>query len=154
ANLIFLSAVLISCAMNAGEKDPLTIKTTNMADTSIHQFKVKSLDGGTIDFAQFKGKKILVVNTASECAYTPQYKELEALYKKYQDKLVIVGIPSNEFGGQEPGSDEEILSFCEKNYGVTFPMASKTDVKGDGISPLYKFLTSKDENGVLNAEVK
>ena len=126
------------------------------ADTTqnIYKFKVASLDGGTIDFSQFKGKKILVVNTASECGYTPQYKDLEALYEKYKEKLVIVGFPANNFGGQEPGTNSEIKTFCTKNYGVTFPMAAKISVKGDDTAPIYLWLTHKDQNGVLDAEIK
>ena len=121
---------------------------------SIYDFKVESLDGGTIDFSAFKGKKILIVNTASQCGYTKQYEGLEALYKKYQDKLVIVGFPANNFGGQEPGSNAEIKEFCKKNYGVTFPMAAKISVKGDDTAPIYKWLCNKSENGVLDAEIK
>ena len=125
----------------------------NSQAKSIHSFKVESLDGSMIDFSAFKGKKILIVNTASECGFTPQYKELEALYKTYKDKLVIVGFPANNFGAQEPGSNQEIASFCEKNYGVTFPMAAKVSVKGDDIAPIYKFLTKKEENGVKNTSI-
>lgn len=125
----------------------------NSQAKSIHSFKVEALDGSTIDFSNFKGKKILIVNTASECGFTPQYKELEALYKTYKDKLVIVGFPANNFGGQEPGTNQEIASFCEKNYGVTFPMAAKVSVKGDDMAPIYKFLTKKEENGVRNTSI-
>lgn len=121
---------------------------------SIYKFKVESLDGGTINFKNFKGKKILVVNTASKCGYTPQYEELQKLYTQYSNKLVIVGFPANNFGGQEPGSNGEIKEFCKKNYGVTFPMAAKVSVKGDDIAPIFKWLTHKDENGVLDAEIK
>ncbi len=120
---------------------------------SIHSFKVKSIDGKTIDFSKFKGKKILVVNTASKCGYTPQYEALQKVYNEYKDKLVIVGFPANNFGGQEPGSDSEIQDFCKANYGVNFPMASKVSVKGADMAPIYKWLTSKTENGVLDAEV-
>jgi glutathione peroxidase len=112
------------------------------------------LDGTDISFAAFKGKKILIVNTASECGYTPQYKALEKLYEQHKDKLVIVGFPANDFGGQEPGSNSEIKSFCTKNYGVTFPMAAKSAVTGAEISPIYQWLTQKEKNGVLNAEIK
>ena len=121
--------------------------------SSIHQFKVAALDGGTIDFVSFKGKKILVVNTASKCGYTPQYKDLEALYEKYKDKLVIVGFPANNFAWQEPGSNAEIKDFCEKNYGVTFPMAAKISVKGKNMAPIYHWLTHKEENGVMDATI-
>lgn len=113
--------------------------------TSIYDFKVEGLDGGTIDFSKYKGKKILIVNTASQCGNTPQYAELEELYKKYSSSLVIVGFPANNFGGQEPGSNSEISSFCKKNYGVTFPMAEKVSVKGDDIHPLFKYLVAEAE---------
>lgn len=121
---------------------------------SIHAFKIKSIDGKEIDFSKFKGKKILVVNTASMCGYTPQYKSLEALYKANKDKLVIVGFPSDNFGGQEYQDDKEIASFCEKNYGVTFPLTTRVDVKGDKAIPIYKWLCNKAENGVLDADIK
>ena len=131
-----------------------TSKVANDTSKNIYQFKVASLDGGTIDFSQFKGKKILVVNTASECGFTPQYKDLEALYEKYKGKLVIVGFPANNFGGQEPGTNSEIKTFCEKNYGVSFPMAAKISVKGDDTAPIYLWLTQKSQNGVLDATIK
>lgn len=114
-----------------------------MTASSIYDFKVEGLEGGTIDFSQYKGKKIMIVNTASKCGNTPQYKELEELYEKYKDKLVIIGFPANNFGQQEPGSNEEIKEFCTKNYGVTFPMASKVSVKGDDIAPIFKYLTDE-----------
>ena len=121
---------------------------------SIYDFKVPALDGSSeINFADFKGKKILIVNTASECGNTPQYKDLETLYEKYKDKLVIVGFPANNFGAQEPGSNAEIKEFCTKNYGVTFPMMSKISVKGGDQHPLYNWLTSKMLNGVADAKV-
>jgi glutathione peroxidase len=113
--------------------------------TSIYDFKVPGLDGGTIDFSKYKGKKILIVNTASQCGNTPQYAELEELHKKYSSSLVIVGFPANNFGGQEPGSNTDISSFCKKNYGVTFPMAEKVSVKGDDIHPLFKYLVAEAE---------
>ncbi|MCF8214834.1 MAG: glutathione peroxidase [Chitinophagaceae bacterium] len=121
---------------------------------TIHQFKVPSIEGQTIDFSKFKGKKVLIVNTASKCGYTPQYAELEQLHKAYGSKLVIVGFPANNFGGQEPGSNAEINDFCQKNYGVSFVMAEKVSVKGTDIHPLFKWLTSKEENGVMDAEIK
>ena len=127
---------------------------TPVKKNSIYKFKVEGLDGDVIDFSKFKGKKILVVNTASKCGFTPQYELLEKLYEKYSDKLVIVGFPANNFGQQEPGTNVEIKEFCTKNYGVTFPMAAKVSVKGDDIAPIFKWLTHKDENGVLDAEIK
>jgi glutathione peroxidase len=142
---------LVSCAFTSTDnKKPVS----NAAQSTIYQFKVEGLDGGTIDFSGFKGKKILVVNTASKCGYTPQYKDLEALYEKYKDKLVIIGFPANNFGGQEPGTNSEIKEFCSKNFGVTFPMAAKVSVKGDDMHPLFQWLTSKEKNGVLDAEIK
>ncbi len=120
---------------------------------TIYDFKVESLNGGTIDFSAFKGKKILIVNTASKCGFTPQYEDLEALYKKYQGRLVIIGFPANNFFSQEPGSNENIEAFCKKNYGVTFPMAAKISVKGNNIAPIYKWLCHKTENGVMDAKV-
>ena len=113
--------------------------------TSIYDFKVPGLIGGTIDFSKYKGKKILIVNTASKCGNTPQYAELEQLYKKFSNELVIVGFPANNFGAQEPGTNDEISSFCKKNYGVTFPMAEKVSVKGDDIHPLFKYLVEEAE---------
>ena len=111
------------------------------------EFKVKKIDGKEVKLSDYKGKVILIVNVASECGLTPQYKNLQALYEKYgKDGFVILGFPANEFGAQEPGTNEEISSFCKKNYGVTFPMFSKIVVKGDGIDPLYQYLTSSDSN--------
>lgn len=122
---------------------------------TIYDFKVESLTGGgVIDFAKFKGKKILIVNTASKCGYTPQYEQLEALYKKYKDKLVIVGFPANNFMRQEPGSNEQIEAFCKENYGVSFPMAAKISVKGNDMAPIYQWLTTKDYNGFEDNKVK
>ena len=147
---------LISCQAQTGATSKINTTQNMEKDTTanIHSFKVAALDGTEIDFATFKGKKILIVNTASECGYTPQYKDLEALYERYKDKLVIVGFPANNFGGQEPGSNNEIKSFCTKNYGVTFPMAAKISVAGADIAPIYKWLTTKDLNGVLDATIK
>lgn len=128
--------------------------TTLFTAVSIYDFKVEGLSGGQIDFSAFKGKKIMIVNTASECGYTPQYEELEKLHKQYGDKLVIVGFPANNFGEQEKGSNEEILAFCKKNYGVSFPMAAKVSVKGADIAPLYKFLTQEAKNMGIDEPVK
>ena len=121
---------------------------------SIHSFKVPSIEGGTINFAAYKGKKILVVNTASKCGYTPQYEGLEKLYKEKMDELVVIGVPANDFGRQEPGTNEDIQEFCKVRYGVTFPLASKVEVIGENTHPLYKWLTHKDENGVLDATIQ
>lgn len=127
----------------------------NMSDKStFYQFleanpnaKVKTIDGTEYDYAQLKGKKVLIVNTASECGYTPQYEDLEKLYQAYKDKLIILGFPANNFGGQEPGTNEEIKEFCKSKFNVTFPMFEKISVLGDDMAPLYKWLTSKDLNG-------
>lgn len=122
---------------------------------SIHDYTVRSIDGEKVDLKTFSGKKLLIVNTASKCGFTPQYKDLEALYERYKDRnLVIIGFPSNDFANQEPGTNEEISSFCKQNYGVKFPMMEKISVKGERIHPLYKWLTSKSENGVMNSSVK
>ncbi len=120
---------------------------------NIYDFKIKSLEGNTIDFSQFKGKKILIVNTASHCGFTPQYEGLEKLYQQYKEKLVIVGFPSADFGDQEFHEDSAIQSFCKKNYGVSFPLTTRVDVKGDNTTPIYKYLCNKSENGVLDATI-
>jgi glutathione peroxidase len=125
---------------------------TLAGDLTVHTFKVKSIEGGTIDFSKFKGKKILVVNTASKSGYTPQYEQLEKVYEEYKAKLVVVGFPANNFA-QEPGSDREIEQFCKARFGVKFPLASKISVRGDDTAPIYKWLTSKTENGVLDATI-
>ena len=121
------------------------IVASTLTGGSIYDFKVAGLDGNDIDFSQFKGKKIMIVNTASKCGNTPQYAELEKLYEKYKDKLVIVGVPANNFGEQEKGTNNEIKEFCTKNYGVTFPMTEKVSVKGDDIAPLYKYLVDQSK---------
>ena len=111
-----------------------------MADTTAHDFTLTGIDGKPMPLAEFKGSTVLVVNTASECGYTPQYEELEALWQAYRDKgLVVLGVPSNDFGGQEPGTASEIATFCKLNYGVTFPLADKTVVKGEGAHPFYRW---------------
>ena len=120
----------------------------------LYAIKLTSIDGNKIDLKTFKGKYILFVNTASECGYTPQYKKLEELHQKYKSNLVIIGMPCNDFGGQEPGKAQEIKSFCEKNYGVTFLMTEKVNVKSEPISPIYKWLTQKSENGTHDIKVK
>ena len=120
---------------------------------NIYDFKIQSLDGGTIDFSQYKGKKILIVNTASKCGFTPQYAGLEKLYEQYKDKLVIVGFPSDNFGGQEYHDNDSIKTFCQKNYGVTFPLTTRVDVKGQNTTPVFKYLCDKSENGVLDASI-
>lgn len=118
-------------------------------------FKMKSLDGKEVDLSQYQGKVVLFVNVASQCGYTPQYKGLQALHDKYSAKgLAVVGVPCNQFGGQEPGSSEEIATFCSKNYGVKFDMLEKVDVKGGGQTPLYKYLTSAEKNPRFSGPIK
>lgn len=132
------------------------ISTMGMAQTSsIHQFKVSTLEGEEFDFASLKGKKIMIVNVASKCGLTPQYEDLQKLYDMYKDKnFIIIGFPANNFLSQEPGTADEIREFCSRNYGVTFPMMEKISVKGKDMHPLYKWLTSKDLNGVLESDVQ
>ena len=141
--LLFFLFILTSVSVNAQN------------NTSIYQFKVEDLSGNTFDFASLKGKKILIVNTASKCGYTPQYEQLEAIYNKYKNKnLVIIGFPANNFMWQEPGTNAEIATFCKSKYGVTFPMMAKISVKGKDIHPIYQFLTQKKLNGVLDSKVE
>ena len=122
---------------------------------NFYDFKVKTLYGEDYDLAQLKGKKVLVVNTASKCGFTPQYADLQTLWEKYGgDNFVILGFPANNFMNQEPGTEEEIATFCQVNYGVTFPMMEKISVKGDDIHPLYSWLTNKSENGVMDQNVR
>ncbi len=121
----------------------------------IHQFKVKDLQGNEYDFSKLKGKKLMIVNTASKCGLTPQYELLQEIYHQYKSKgFEIIGFPANNFLKQEPGSESQIAQFCEKNYGVTFPMMSKVSVKGSDKHPLFRFLTQKSKNGVLTTSVK
>ena len=114
---------------------------------SLYDFTVKSIDGKPVALSAYKGKKIVILNTASKCGYTPQYADWEKFYKAHGDKIVVLGFPANNFMGQEPGTNEEVATFCQKNYGVTFPMFEKVDVVGAGQSPLYKWLTTKSMNG-------
>ncbi|OCB73914.1 glutathione peroxidase [Flavobacterium piscis] len=136
-------------------KNKLSKTDKTMAKENIYQFKVQDLSGDTFDFASLKGKKVMIVNTASKCGLTPQYKDLEAIYKEYKDKgFVIVGFPANNFASQEPGTNKEIETFCQQNYGVTFPMMDKVSVKGDDMCEVYKFLTQKSKNGLQDSEVE
>lgn len=121
---------------------------------SIYDFKIPAVDGTVIDLSQYKGRKLLLVNTASKCGFTPQYKALEQLYERYKDKLVIIGFPSNNFLFQEPGSNEKIAQFCKENYNVSFPMAAKIAVKGRNMAPIYQWLTQKQYNGYKDSKVK
>lgn len=125
------------------------------SQNSFHDFSVKDIEGKEFDLSGLKGKKVMVVNTASKCGLTPQYEQLQELYEKYSgDEFTIIGFPANNFANQEPGSNNEIATFCEKNYGVTFPMMSKVSVKGNDMHPVYQWLTSKSKNGKLDSEVQ
>ncbi|HSH67323.1 MAG TPA: glutathione peroxidase [Bacteroidia bacterium] len=123
------------------------MKTSSSSQKSVYDFRLPSLEGKEIDFQQFKGKKMLIVNTASECGYTPQYTELQHLHETHGDKVNILGFPANNFGGQEPGSNEEIGAFCQKNYGVTFQLFAKSSVLPPDQNPLYEWLTQPSQNG-------
>ena len=149
-------AMLMSCQNQAqNKKETANVTSENVMKQSIYTFKVQDIEGKEFDFASLKGKKIMVVNTASKCGLTPQYKDLQALSVEYKDKgLVIIGFPANDFMKQEPGSNEEIGAFCQKNYGVTFPMMSKITVKGNEMHPIYQFLTQKAKNGLEDSEVE
>ena len=149
--LLSVVAFFQNCANKKSEASKA--KTQELMGKTIYDYKVESLDGGEINFADFKGKKILIVNTASECGFTPQYADLEKISKDYAEKLVVIGFPANNFGGQEPGSNNEIGAFCQKNFGVTFPMAAKVSVKGEDQAPIFRYLTEKDLNGVKNASI-
>jgi len=133
----------------------MLFSVTAFSQTSgFYDFKVKTLEGDNFDFSSLKGKKVMIVNTASKCGFTPQYKDLEEVYEKYRDNLVIIGFPANNFASQEPGTAAEIRKFCTENYGVTFPMMEKISVKGNDMAPVYQWLTSKAKNGVMDSEVK
>lgn len=151
-----LSAFFFSCQNQAQNQQKVAnVNQTTMSKQNIYQFKVEDLEGNTFDFSTLKGKIILVVNTASECGLTPQYEQLQAIYEKYRDKnFVIVGFPANNFGSQEPGTNQQIASFCQKNYGVTFPMMAKISVKGSDMHAIYQFLTQKAKNGFQDSEVQ
>lgn len=156
--ILFLSTVitLASCKQShLQEVTTKTNKTSIMNNKNIYDFSVKDINGNNYNLSQLKGKKVMIVNTASECGLTPQFRDLEALYEKYKDKnFAIIGFPTNDFGAQDPGTNEQIAAFCTKNYGVTFPMMSKIVVVGDNKHELYKFLTEKSLNGLEDNEVK
>jgi len=133
----------------------ITTSTSFSQTKSLHDFTVKSIDGSDFKLSQLKGKKVMVVNTASKCGYTSQYETLEQVYEQYKNQnFVIIGFPANNFGSQEPGTNKEIREFCTSKFGVSFPMMEKISVKGDDTHPLYKWLTTKAENGVMDSEVK
>ena len=147
-NIMKIGSLLTALALPFTQNKVLN-RPTEMniaAPQTIYQFKMKGIDGKEIDFNQFKGKKVIILNTASKCGYTPQYADWEKFHKENKD-VVVLGFPANEFGGQEPGSNNEIASFCQKNYGVSFQMMEKVVVKGEGKCNLYQFLTDKTKNG-------
>jgi glutathione peroxidase len=154
--LFLFGTMLHSCQNHAqNQKNITSTQQTDMSKQYIYQFQVEDLEGNTFDFSTLKGKKILVVNTASACGLTPQYEQLQAIYEKYKDKnFVIVGFPANNFGSQEPGTNQQIATFCQKNYGVTFPMMAKISVKGSDMHAVYQFLTQKTKNGLEDSEVQ
>jgi glutathione peroxidase len=142
----YLGTMLLSLVMMMG---------ISAQSKSFHDFVVEVIDGNKFSLSQLEGKKVLVVNTASKCGLTPQYEDLEKLYNEYKNNdFVIIGFPANNFMNQEPGTNEEIKTFCQKNYGVSFPMMSKISVKGDDMHPVYQWLTNKDKNGKMNSKVK
>jgi len=147
--IAFLFTAIISVGFCTASPKPTHKKhiLVHPSAPSIYSFKLPSIDGRMIDLNKYKGKKILIVNTASKCGYTPQYGKLQALHQKMGDKLVILGFPANNFNSQEPGNNKEISEFCTKNYGVTFQMFEKLSVLGSDQSPLYKWLSTKSENG-------
>ncbi len=158
--IISLSLVLFIIAgckkekPETAEANEAITENKEQVSENIYQYQVTDLYGDPFDFSNLKGKKVMVVNTASECGLTPQYEHLQKLYDTYKDKnFVIVGFPANNFGGQEPGSDAQIASFCKENYGVTFPMMSKISVKGADMHEVYHFLTEKQKNGLQDSEV-
>lgn len=151
--LFFFITSMISCSNTKSTKEVDT-NTINKTYQSIHDFSMESIEGKNISLADYKGKVLVIVNTASKCGLTPQYKEIEAFYKKYQSKGVeVLGFPANNFLSQEPGDNGQIAQFCEQNYGVTFQMFSKISVKGKDIDPLYSYLTNKSQNGAIDAPV-
>ena len=154
ALLLVLAFVSCQKAKNKEVAINLNTQTNSMQKETIYQFKMTDLYGKEFNFSNLKGKKLMIVNTASKCGYTPQYKDLEKLYNTYKDKnFVIVGFPANNFGKQEPGTDTEIAEFCQQNYGVSFPMMTKTSVKEEDMNPVYQFLTQQSKNGFKDSEV-
>ena len=149
--LTLCAAAGVALAFTQPTATPATTmpETATAVPASVYDFTVKSIDGKDVKLSQYKGKKLLIVNTASKCGFTPQYKELEELSKKYGNKVVVLGFPSNSFK-QELTSNEEVASFCEKNYGVTFPLFETVAVKGDDVTPLYKYLADKSQNGAVS----
>lgn len=161
-NYVFLSGLLLACGLSvACTSTPASLpamssdsaQTADAASTAaktVYDFTLNDISGQPVPLSKYRGKKLLLVNTASECGYTPQYKELEELSRQHGGQVTVLGFPANNFGGQEPGSDAQIATFCEKNYGVTFPLFSKISVAGPDAAPLYQYLGSKARNGVTD----
>jgi glutathione peroxidase len=151
--ILFLAVILVSiiAIYSFRNKKPISDNLTSIYDSNIH---IKDIDGNDIDFNKFKGKKLLLVNVASKCGFTPQYEDLQKLHEKYKDKLTILGLPCNQFKDQEPGTNAEIKEFCTLNYGVTFLVTEKIDVKGENQHPIYQWLTNKSKNGLKDSSVK
>lgn len=144
----------VAAVSTSASSPEISTTPTDMESKSAYVFPLTDIDGKSFSLKEFAGKKILIVNTASKCGYTPQYADLQKLSEQYKDKLVVVGFPCNDFGGQEPEAEANVKSFCQKNYGVTFPLTEKVAVKGDAAAPIYKWLTQKSLNGVLDATIK
>ena len=157
-SVLAIAVLLLSCKQQENKAailEPVETIETMQEKNTIHSYTAEKLEGGTYNFADLKGKKVLIVNTASKCGLTPQYEQLQEIYDTYGGvDFEIIGFPANDFMSQEPGSNEEIATFCKRNYGVTFPMMAKITVKGDNMHPIYKFLTSKEQNGVADSDVQ
>jgi glutathione peroxidase len=152
---LFIAVTTLWSCQNQAQQTKSNPIEIPMKKETIYQFNVQDLSGNAFDFTTLKGKKIMIVNTASECGLTPQYEQLQAVYEKYKEQnFVIVGFPANNFGSQEPGSNAQIATFCQKNYGVTFPMMAKISVEGSDQHPLYQFLNQKAKNGLEDSEVQ
>ncbi|GAA3933376.1 glutathione peroxidase [Hymenobacter algoricola] len=155
-HFVFLLGTLAACssapnpAQTSYSATAMSAPETTAAAGSVYEYAVENIDGQQVQLSQYRGKKLLIVNVASECGYTPQYKELEELSKKHGDRVAVLGFPANNFGGQEPGTNAQIATFCEKNFGVTFPMFAKISVKGADTAPLYQFLADKTRNGAVS----
>ncbi|MCH7400573.1 glutathione peroxidase [Belliella kenyensis] len=147
--LAFTILIAFACTSSVQKADQKTAVSLDqmLMEKSIYDFKINDIDGNPVDFSQFKGQKLLLVNVASKCGYTPQYADLQKLHEEYGDKVTILGFPANNFGGQEPGTNEDIKQFCSANFGVTFQMFDKVSVKGADKHPLYRWLSDKDLNG-------
>ena len=148
--LLLLACVALACNTNSQSQvigEEVVELDDMLMEKSFYDFKMKDIDGNVVDFNQYKGKKVLIVNVASKCGYTPQYAELQELNEKYGDQVAILGFPANNFGGQEPGTNADIKQFCTENYGVTFQMFDKVSVKGVDKHPLYRWLSDKNLNG-------